>query len=231
MRRRDPGPGARIGQPVHHRSAQAVRAREISPGEVQLEDRAPHGPVPPVVDGEAPEELLAPPEELGDRVQQEALAEAARAGQEVAISPADQALDVRRLVHVAAPVLAQPAKGLDSDREPPARRIAVTWAGHAASEDGDALRVRQRTHDRRRVRCPPATKPLRTKPRPQEGTFLYSAPTPDISTLAGHPRVSVALAATRRAAYHGGWNSSLYSEQAPCRVTCRIQQPVKRLGR
>ena len=106
-----------------------------------------------------------PLEELGDHVQHEALAEAARAGQEAAVSPADQTLDVRRLVHIAASVLAQPAEGLDADREPPVPRIAVTWAAYPASEGGDALPVRQRTHDRRRARCLFAIRPLHTPPR------------------------------------------------------------------
>ena len=97
-----------------HVLAQPVRVPEVAAAEAQPH----HGggrPVPSVVDGEPPEQFLAALEQFLDGVQQQALAEAPGAGQEVLVSLVHQPSDPGGLVHVVAALFAELAEGLDAD--------------------------------------------------------------------------------------------------------------------
>ncbi len=86
-----------------HGSPDTVRAVETAhAAEIQPHDRMTRRPVPPVVHGEAPEQLLASLEQLLQRVHQQALAEPARTRQEIVLAPLDEAARVLRLVDVVA---------------------------------------------------------------------------------------------------------------------------------
>ena len=98
-----------------HVFAQVVRVVEVAGAEVEPHDRMADGPVPAVVDGEAPEQRLVALEQLLARVYEQALAETSRARQEVVLAPVHQPLGVGGLVHVIVALLADLAEGLDPD--------------------------------------------------------------------------------------------------------------------
>ena len=85
-----------------HGCPDAVRNDEIAPAEAEPHDRMAYRPVPLVVHGEAPEQLLASLEQLLQRVHQQGLAEPARTRQEIVLAPLDEAARMVRLVDVVA---------------------------------------------------------------------------------------------------------------------------------
>ena len=76
------------------------------------------GPVPEPVDVKAPEQGFVALEQFPQRVQQQALAEAARAGQEVVATILDQPVNQSGLVDVVEVVLPNRAEVLYADRQP-----------------------------------------------------------------------------------------------------------------
>ena len=107
-------PSGRIGdarrvvqraQAILHFRTQIAVGREVSAAEAHTHDGVAHRPVPPLVYREPLEKLLAALEQLLQRIQERALAEAARTRQEVVRAPGDQTPDVARLVDVVAAVL------------------------------------------------------------------------------------------------------------------------------
>ena len=83
------------------------------------------GPVPPIVNGEAPEQRLAALEQLLDGVHEEALAEPPRTRQEVVPALVHQPPNAGGLVRVAVAFLPKRADGLDADGEFPPHRARV----------------------------------------------------------------------------------------------------------
>ena len=75
----------------------------------------PYRPVPPVVDGESFEQRLVALEQLLAGVEEQALAEAPGARQEVVLSLVEQLPNVSGLVHVVAAPLPDLAEGLHAD--------------------------------------------------------------------------------------------------------------------
>ena len=75
-------------------------------------------PVPMLVDEKPPEQPFAACEQFVQRVQQQALAEAARSGEEIVAALAHQVADERGLVNVIAVVVPDSPQGLNADREP-----------------------------------------------------------------------------------------------------------------
>ena len=104
-----------------HEAVLAVAAA----AEVEAQHGVGGGPVPPVVDGEAPEQRFVALEQLLDGVHEEALAEAPRTRQEVVLALVHQPPNVGGLVHVVAAFLPDLAEGPDADGEPPPRRARV----------------------------------------------------------------------------------------------------------
>ena len=102
-------------QLLHQVRAQAARFPEALPTEVQPYHRMAHRPVPVLVDGKSLEELLAAFEQLLQGIQEQALAEPARARQKVVLAVVDQPQGVGCLVDVVAALLADLAEGLDAD--------------------------------------------------------------------------------------------------------------------
>ena len=101
----------------HQVRMNAAGLGEAAVGEVEPHHRMADRPVPPVVDVETPEQLLASLEELLDRVHEEALAETPGTRQEVARTSLVEAPDPGGLVHVVAAFLPEGAEGLNPDRE------------------------------------------------------------------------------------------------------------------
>ena len=100
---------------LHQVRVQAAGLAEAAAAEIEAHHRIPDRPVPPVVDGEPFEQCLAALEQLLERVQEQALAEPPRAGEEVVLASVEQLLDEGRLVHVVAAVLPHLAEGLNAD--------------------------------------------------------------------------------------------------------------------
>ena len=110
-----PRPALNGVQLRHQVPVQVARLLEVAVAEAEPQHGVTHRPVPASVDGQPLEQRLAALEELLQRVQEQALAEAPRAGQEVVGAFLDQPLDVGGLVDVVAALLADGAEGLDSD--------------------------------------------------------------------------------------------------------------------
>ena len=119
--------GRNAGRPLHsvqlgHQIAvQVSRLHEAAAPKAQPQHRVPLGPIPTVVNVQAPKQRLASLEQRLDGVEQQALAEPARAGQKVAAAVVQQPFNVRRLVHVVAALIAQRREGLDADGQ------ALSW--------------------------------------------------------------------------------------------------------
>ena len=93
------------GELLHDVQFQMLRLLEIAAAEAEAQHGIPHRPVPPVVDGQSLEQRLVALEQLLARVQEQALAEAPRARQEVVLALVEQARDEGGLVHVVAVLL------------------------------------------------------------------------------------------------------------------------------
>ena len=91
----------------------------VAPGaEVEPQDGMARGPVPVVVNLEPLEQRLVALEQLLDRVQEQALAEAPRARQEIVLPFTDQPPEIGGLVDVVALCFPNLAEGLHADRQP-----------------------------------------------------------------------------------------------------------------
>ena len=93
---------------------QMVCLGEVPPPEADPQHGAGR-PVPLIVDGQPPEQFLAALEEFLDGVQQQALAEAPGAGQEIMPALVHQLPDMGGLVHIVAALLTDQPEGLDAD--------------------------------------------------------------------------------------------------------------------
>jgi len=102
-------------QLVHHFPVQVARFLEVATAEAEAQHGMPHRPVPPVVDGEFLEQRLVALEQLLAGVEEQALAEAPRARQEVVLGLVEQPTDIGGLVHVVAVLLPDLAEGLHAD--------------------------------------------------------------------------------------------------------------------
>ena len=105
----------------HHVLWQRRWLLEGAAAEAQSHHRVTLRPVVPVVDVQPGEQRLAAREELLQRVQEQALAEAPRPRQKVVRTLVDQSFEVGRFVHVVAVLLPQRAEGLDADWQPESR--------------------------------------------------------------------------------------------------------------
>ena len=110
-------PGSPLdGVELRHRLAgQEVRILEASATEVQPQHRMADRPVPAAMDVQPLEQRLVALEQLLQGVQEEALAEAARAGEEIMLAFLGEPCGVGGLVDVVAAFLADLAEGLDAD--------------------------------------------------------------------------------------------------------------------
>ena len=125
QRREPPGHGPVVGaearaplgriELLHDVGFQVARILEVAGPEVEPHHGIAHRPVPMPVDVEPFEQGLVALEQLLQRVEEQALAEAPRAGEKVVGTAVEQAPDVRRLVDVVAVVLTNLAEGLDAD--------------------------------------------------------------------------------------------------------------------
>ena len=102
-------------QLVHYFLVQVARFPEVATAEAEAQHGMAHRPVPPVVDGEPLEQRLVALEQLLARVQEQALAEAPRARQEIVLALVEQPPDIGGLVDVVAVALPDLAEGLDAD--------------------------------------------------------------------------------------------------------------------
>ena len=118
----DARPACRGREALDHGSPQPLRRGEVAVGEVELQDRMANGPVPPVVDRQVAEQLLASLEELLQGAHQQTLPEAPGPRQEIRRAARDEPLNVRCLVDIVVSALPHLAEGLDADRQPPTRR-------------------------------------------------------------------------------------------------------------
>ena len=94
----------------HQVRVQVVRLGEVAAAEVEAQHGMAQRPVPAVVDVQPDEQRLVPLEQLLHRVEEQALAEAARSRQEVVLTLVHEAADEPGLVDVVAVVLADLAK-------------------------------------------------------------------------------------------------------------------------
>ena len=114
------------GELLHDVGFQQVRIPKGAAAEAQPHHRMAFRPVVAGVDVQPREQLLAALEQLLQRVQEQALAEAPRPRQEVVCAFVEQALDVGRLVDVIAVLLPQRAEGLHADRQSaPSHRLIL----------------------------------------------------------------------------------------------------------
>ena len=104
------------GELFHEVGFQMTGLLEVAGSEAQAQHRMAHRPIPVLVDVEALEEPLVAFEQLLQRIQEQALAEAPRAGEEVVSTGVQQSPDVGGLVDVVAVVLPDLAEGLNADR-------------------------------------------------------------------------------------------------------------------
>ena len=102
-------------QLVHYFLVQVARFPEVATAEAEAQHGMPHRPVPPVVYGEPLEQRLVALEQLLAGIEEQALAEAPRARQEVVLSLVEQLPNVSGLVHVVAVPLPDLAEGLHAD--------------------------------------------------------------------------------------------------------------------
>ena len=106
---------------------QATEGTEAGAAEVEPHHRMAHRPVPPIADVETLEQRPVALEQLLQRIHQQALAEAARAREEVVLAALYELLDERRLVDAIAAVLPQLAEALDTGGQ-----LALVHAGSRA---------------------------------------------------------------------------------------------------
>ena len=102
-------------QLLHEVGREKARILEAAAAEAQAQNGMANGPVPLGMDVQPREERLAALEYFLERIQQQALAEPPRAGEEEVRSLFDQPLDEGGLVDVVAPLLPNLAEGLDAD--------------------------------------------------------------------------------------------------------------------
>ena len=126
----------------HQVPVQVSRCPIIAAAEIETQDRIANGPVPVAVNGKPLEQRLVALEQLLQRVEEQALAEAARTGEEVVLALFHQPPHVGRLVDVVAALLPDLAEGLDADGQlasghrrtlprPPAVSRAPPWSCRA----------------------------------------------------------------------------------------------------
>src|SRR5690606_31316802 len=122
-------------------------------GKADADHRITHRPVPPLMAKELAKQRLIARKQLGQRVDEQALAKAARARQEVMRPALDQTQRVARLVDVVVVLLPNLGKGLDADRQ-----LLAGHGGHpaAASGDGPIIRRHMWRHARSRAPLTPA---------------------------------------------------------------------------
>ena len=108
-------PALRRGELLLEVQCQLARLLEVAAAEAEAQHGMPHRPVPPVVDGEPLEQRLVALEQLLAGVQEQALAEAPRARQEVVLALVEQPPDIGGLVDVVAVALPDLAEGLHAD--------------------------------------------------------------------------------------------------------------------
>ena len=105
------------GQLLRHTCLQMAGLVEVPAAEAQLDHRVAQRPVPALVDMQPLKKFPASLEQLFERVEEQALAEASRARQEVMRAFLHQPQSVAGLVHVVAVALAELAEALDADRK------------------------------------------------------------------------------------------------------------------
>ena len=106
------------GELAHGARVQLPGLLEVAAAEVQPHYRVTLRPAPTVVNCQAAEQLLAAFEQLFERVHEQALAEAARAGEEVVLAGVvHEPAGVEGLVHVVEAFLPDLTEGLDADRQ------------------------------------------------------------------------------------------------------------------
>ena len=102
-------------QPVHDFHPQVIRPLEVPAAEAQTQYWMANRPIPAAVDGKALEQRFVALEKLLASVQEQALAEAPRARQEVVFAPVQQPPDIGCLIDVVAVIFANLAEGLNAD--------------------------------------------------------------------------------------------------------------------
>ena len=113
--RREAGAALDGGQLLRQPRLHLPRFAEVAAAEAQMHHRVANGPVPPVVDVEPSEQRLVPLEQFLQRVQEQALAEAPRAGEKVVRPLREQCVHMGGLVHVVAVPLPERAERLNAD--------------------------------------------------------------------------------------------------------------------
>ena len=98
-----------------HFVLQVLRVSVVAGAEVEPHDGMPHRPVPAVMDGQPRKQRLVALEQFLQRIHEQTLAEAPRAGKEVMLPSVHQPPGVGRLVHVVVAFLAEIPEGLDAD--------------------------------------------------------------------------------------------------------------------
>ena len=140
---------------LHGVGFEMARILEVTGPEVEPHHRMAYRPVPMPVDVEPFEQGLVALEQLLQGVEEQALAEAPRAGEKVVRPAIEHAPDVRRLVDVIAVVLANLAEGLDADGELPpvhpptlqhGRPCGTRRTGHSPPSERRAIRGWDREH-------------------------------------------------------------------------------------
>ena len=107
-----------VFQLCHHILVQIPRLAGAPSAKVEPHDGIPYGPVPVLVDVQPLEQGFVALEELLAGVEEQALAEAPRPGEEVMLAPVNQPANVHGLVDVVAVLLADLAEGLNAYGEP-----------------------------------------------------------------------------------------------------------------
>ena len=123
-------------QPIHHLRPQVARPLEVASAKAQTQDGMANRPVPAVMDGKPVEQCLTALEQLLRGIEEQALAEPARARQEEVLALVQQPPDKGRLVHVVAIILADLAERLDADGEPAPRHVRTIPRREAMSKSG-----------------------------------------------------------------------------------------------
>ena len=105
---------------------QVVRPLVAAAAEVQTQHGMTNRPVPPVLDRQPLEQRFVALEQLLQRVQEQALAEASRTRQEIVLALVQQPADEVGLVHVVAVLFPYLAEGLQADGQSASRHGATT---------------------------------------------------------------------------------------------------------
>ena len=132
-------------------------------GKIEPDDRMPPRPVPPIMDIQPPKQRFAAVEQLIERIEEQALAEAPRTRQEVILARARHRPGMRGLVDVDIAFLDDLAEGLDTDRELLQRRCH--WARPRHGRHAPSL-------DLARYRGQPCPQPAGDRP-----SLLMGSPT------------------------------------------------------